>query len=481
MDILDNVNLLINYALNYLDLDKDDIIYAYNFIIHKIGISGEYKYRKVHVKQNDLYKIIFTFKQFLNNDTPDDTINEILSFLTPKPSQIINKYHSFNNKEDAFNYFYNLQINNNYIKKEEIAKNIIIKDKKSKYKIIVTINLSKPEKDNKEIAKLINNNQDIIYPKCALCIENVNNFKNKKLDLRIIPLKLNKQDWFLQFSPYSYFYQHCIVIKNNHEPMAVCLDNIKALFDFASQYKFLFIGSNADKPIVGGSILNHEHFQGGNMIMPLMNAKTKREVLINNFNNVKTYLMDWPCTTFKFVSKNKKDIINAIDNFLNYYKSYNNKEINIDCNYSTATIIARYFNDKYEGYFILRNAKTNNEYPNGLFHVRDNLQFIKKEGIGLIEAMGLFILPPRLKRQLKDVDYLLKNYAKKDEIYAKLPYLSEFLPMVNAINNKEVKSINDYLIKACIEILFDIDIFKFANNKDKTIDEFLSLYNKKEG
>lgn len=481
MDILDNVNLLINYAINYLDLDKKDIIYAYNFIIHKLGISCQYEYKKVDVKQNDLYHIISTFKQFLNNETADEIINEILAFLSPKPSQVINKYFSFKNKKDAFNYFYNLQINNNYIKKEEIAKNIIIKDKKSKYKVIITINLSKPEKDNKDIAKLVNAKEEINYPKCALCIENVNNFKNKKLDLRIIPLKLNNQEWFLQFSPYSYFYQHCIVIKNNHEPMEVCLDNIKALFDFASQYKFLFIGSNADKPIVGGSILNHEHFQGGNIIMPLMKAKIKKEVLVNKFKNVKTYLMDWPCTTFKFVSKNKKDIIVAINNFLNFYKTYNNNECNIDSNYSTATIIARYFKNNYEGYFILRNAKTNDTYPNGLFHVKDSLHFIKKEGIGLIEAMGLFILPPRLKRQLIDVDYLLKNYAKKDEIYAKRPYLHEFLPMINAITNKEVNSINDYLIKACIEILFDIDVFKFSNNKDKTIDEFLSLYNKKEG
>ncbi len=480
MDIGELINLLINYANKYLELDKHDFIYAYNYIAQKLDISGDYTYKKINVKQDDLYVIIDNLNKYL----PATDINEILGYLSLRPSIIINNFNKLYKQDPkvAFDYLYNYQINNNYIKKREINKNIIIKDNKTPYKLVVTINLSKPEKDNKDIAKLINNKEESNYPKCALCLENINYYGNDKipqrLDLRYVPLKLNNQDWFMQFSPYAYFNQHIIVIKNNHEPMSVNLDNIKCLFDFVSKFKHLFIGTNADKPIVGGSILNHEHFQGGNYVMPIMKAKHKKEIIFNKLDrNIKCYLLNWPCTTFKFIGTNKNKIAEFINDLLVFYRSYSDSDINlIGPSHNTFTIIVRYFNKKYEAYVIPRNNNVSDEYPNGIFHVRDELSFIKSEGIGLIEAMGLFILPPRLKHQLQVIDEYIKNVANRSQIMANKEFLQCFLPMIDYLINNKNKTINDYLIYACKEILKDINVFKYDED-DIHLNKFIEAFN----
>lgn len=484
IDIKLTIIKLLNYALKYLDLRKEDLVYFYNVLSNILQIDiNEYDFKKINIKQDDLYTIINDLNDYINEKKFDLTFDEILSMLTPTPSSVINKYNdlSIKSKKRAFNYLYHLQINNNYIKKRDIQKNIVIKDNLTNLNLVVTINLSKPEKSNKDIVKSLNISNDS-YPKCPLCYENVG-YSNKsksifKKDLRAVPLRLNKSDWFMQFSPYSYFYQHIVVIKKEHVPMAVDKNNISALLDFAKMYKFLFIGSNADIPIVGGSILNHEHFQGGNYIMPIMKAKIKKDNIFPSINKqIKSSLLSWPCTTFKFVSKSKKQLVNFIDSFLQYYKNYSDEEINLisNNNHNTITIIARYINNQFEVYAILRNNRTDDKHPNGIFHVDDAISFIKSEGIGLIEAMGLFILPGRLKNQLNECKYIIENPSNESEIIAKKPYLENFKPLIDSIKNKKYKNIEEYLIYACRKILFDINVFKYDKDDihlNKFIDNF---------
>ena len=289
-------------------------------------------------------------------------------------------------------------------------------------------------------------------------------------------MHLANNDWYLQYSPYGYYNEHCILILKDHLPMVVKKEYIAALFDFVDVLPHYFIGANSDLPIVGGSILSHEHFQGGNYVLPLMKAGDK-VVLNGRKENVNYSILDWPATCLHLVSESKETLIEEANEILRVWKSFSFELAEIyaktDEQHNTLTSIVTKKDNLYHLYIIPRNNKTNEQYPGGIYHVRPENQIIKNEGIGLIEAMGLFILPARLKRQLKLVEEIVENPAKREEIYANYEDLKDFDHLINLLIEGKYSCVNDMLIKIGNDILHDIDVFKHPTYGEEAKKEFL--------
>ena len=380
-----------------------------------------------------------------DEDYANKKVTEIFGVLTPLPSVVRTNFYSLHkkNEEYATDYLYGLSIFNNYVQRTKIEKNIIIQEP-SPYNVIMTINLSKPEKSNADIAKALKNQtEDVLYPKCAICIENEGCYGSSKTEprnnLRLIPMKLANEDWYLQYSPYGYFNEHCIVIYNKHVKMEVNKTNTTALFDFVDFLPHYFIGANSDLPIVGGSILSHEHFQGGAFQMPLMRAESQERLIHSKHKDLRFDILSWPSFVLRIKGRNKKKIIDVIDEFYQTYLSYSDESIELinktTDRHNTFTTVVEKDDKEYVAYIIPRNNRCNEEHKGGIFHVREEYQHIKNEGIGLIEAMGLFVLPARLKRQLKAVKEIVENPSIKEEIYAKYDDLRAFESTIDDLSS----------------------------------------------
>ena len=333
--------------------------------------------------------------------------------------------------------------------------------------------MSKPEKNNKDIAKLISAPKTgVKYPKCLLCIENLG-YQGRsdhpaRENIRIIPLTLNNEDWFMQYSPYVYYDHHCIVINNKHENMVINKENMNALLDFVDQNEYYFIGSNADLPIVGGSILNHNHFQGGSHLMPLMYSKIRYDFYLDKYSDVKLSYLDWYNSTFLIRGKSKAKVLDLASHILDVWKEYSDEEVDIRAytdgvRHNTITPIVRKVDGEYYVYLILRNNRCNDVHPDGIFHAHQEYFNIKKEGIGLIEAMGLFILPARLKRQMGEVEYLLENNISLEEYFKAHEDMEVHKDMITYLRSKKGDSkalIQNYINDVCRNILKCTAVFK---------------------
>ena len=341
----------------------------------------------------------------------------IIGLLTPTPSKINNDFYAIREKygiDVATNYFYNLCIKNNYIQKSAIDKNVKWSFANGDKKLEITINLSKPEKSNKDIAKAVKTTTNI-YPKCPLCKENEGYYGSIKIqprtNLRTISLKMGGEDWLVQYSPYAYFEEHCIALNKEHKKMEVDETTLSKMFDFIEVFPNYFIGSNASLPYIGGSILNHEHFQGGRHDMPMFSAKEKEVIIQDKYPSIKVSILDWYNSAIKLTGNNKEDLIACGNLFISGWKKYENKKLMIinssDEIHNSLSPILRQNKGEYELYFIFRNNIQTKEYPEGYFHAHPEYHNIKREGIGLIEAMGLFILPGRLWYQLPLIEQIL--------------------------------------------------------------------------
>lgn len=321
------------------------------------------------------------------------------------------------NRRKAFEYLYHLSLDVNYIKSKRIAQNVSFDFDSTYGKIELTINLSKPEKDPKDIAKALEQ-KDIpkTGPKCLICKENEHNYDNARMNLRIVPITLHKRLWHFQYSPYAYYPEHCIVLSDTHVPMRMCPETFHYLLDFIDYMPDYFIGSNADIPIVGGSILDHDHFQGGKYHFPIEQATTIKLYTQGDLTIKHLY---WPLSTIRLESQNRESILRLSKHILKLWSTYDNEPLDILSKsyglHNTITPIARKLGDSYQMDIILRNNRVNTTYPEGIFHPHRDVQHIKKENIGLIEAMGLAILPGRLKAELnQSLDYILNgtNYPE---------------------------------------------------------------------
>lgn len=341
----------------------------------------------------------------------------IMGLLTPSPKAVRDAFLAdvaHGSAQQATDRFYQMCCACDYIKVDAIAQNVRYFADSPAGELEITINLSKPEKDPKEIAKL-KNAPSVGYPKCMLCVENPgyrgrSNFPARQ-NHRVVPIKLAGQDWYVQYSPYAYYEEHCIVFNSQHTPMKISRGTFERLFDFVRQLPHYMLGSNADLPIVGGSILNHDHFQGGRYSFPMDKAPVK-VALKAPVTGVKAAILDWPMSAVQLSGTDEASLINEADRILNAWRGYSDPACEVYAEtdgtpHNTITPILRKVEGEYKLNLVLRNNRTSDEHPLGIFHPHAPLHHIKKENIGLIEVMGLFILPGRLKTELAALEDFL--------------------------------------------------------------------------
>lgn len=481
------INNFVNYSIDNNLINEYDAMYVINNLLRILKISD---YLDVFKRENNVLLIDEILEGILEyaisnhlienyNYQKDLLDTEIMDIVTPFPSTIIKEFYSLyeKNPNKATDYFYKLMISCNYIRMNRINKNVIFNGKSSYGDIIITINLSKPEKDPKEIAKLKELNITNKYPKCLLCYENVGFAGNEQLqarnNLRVIPLKLNDEQFYFQYSPYVYYNEHCIVFKEEHQEMKIDQNTFERLIDFVDQFPHYFIGSNADLPIVGGSILVHEHYQGGNFIFPIDNATIRYQTKINDV--IVNYL-NWPLDCLQLISENKENLIALANKVLITWKKYNNPNIKIfnqtdNVEHNTITPIVRKINNKYILTLVLRNNYTTLEKPYGLYHPDIDLHHVKKENIGLIEVMGLAILPQRLKEELKILEDILYNKRSEADL-SLIKHHQEWYYQLRELE-KDKLDLNQELTDKFVAVLESCQVFKYGKFED--VIDFINL------
>lgn len=338
---------------------------------------------------------------------------KLMGALTPRPSYVREKFARLYNKspKDATDWYYKFSQDTNYIRKDRIKKDMRWKTKTEYGELDITINLSKPEKDPKAIAAA-KNKPALSYPKCMLCTENEGypgrlNFPARQ-NHRIVPLTINGSKWYLQYSPYVYYNEHCICFNEQHTPMKIDRACFAKLLDFVGKFPHYFVGSNADLPIVGGSILAHDHFQGGHYEFAMERAEIENHITFSGYDDIEAGIVKWPMSVMRLVSDRPDRMIELAARILKCWRSYTDESAMIFAKtdnepHNTITPIARRRGEKFELDLVLRNNITTKEHPLGLYHPHAELHHIKKENIGLIEVMGLAVLPARLKNELSAV------------------------------------------------------------------------------
>ena len=342
---------------------------------------------------------------------------KLMGLLTPMPREVIGKFRSLYAQDPvkATDWYYDLSCNTDYIRRYRIAKDMRWKYDSSYGPIDITINLSKPEKDPKAIAAAKNAPQSS-YPKCALCPENEGYAGRMnhpaRQNHRVIPITVDGADWCLQYSPYVYYNEHCIVFNSKHIPMKIDRGAFRKLLDFVTAFPHYFVGSNADLPIVGGSILSHEHFQGGHYTFAMETAGIEKSLTFTGFEDITAGIVHWPMSVIRLTGESKERIVELADKILLAWRGYTDEAATIYAEtdgepHNTITPIARRRGKDYELDLVLRNNITTEEHPLGVYHPHAELHHIKKENIGLIEVMGLAVLPARLKQELAGIEHAI--------------------------------------------------------------------------
>ena len=449
--IAQTVQKLIDYAVLTNLIGWNDRIWSYNLVLDIIGAEGPAPDEAWVLAEKNSYgghtgasADAFDLEDTLGllaraavlNGKEEDTAAgrdrvsmRIMGVLMPKPSDVFRTFRALyekNSPKAATDYFYRLSCDAGYVRREAIARNIQWTTPTKWKDLEITINLSKPEKDPREIAAAgaaaaakTTQCSGEKYPACQLCIEN-EGYSGRdassafgahpaRQNLRIIPIELGGERWGLQYSPYAYFNQHCIAMSAHHRLMHIDRSALECLFDFVDFLPHYFVGSNADLPIVGGSILSHDHFQGGAHEFPLMKADVSETFDFPKYPDVKGEILTWPLSVVRLTSSNKKALLDASDHTIATWRAYSNTSVGIIAHsadgtpHNTVTPVVRRVDSHYEAYLILRCNITSDEHPLGVFHPHAEYHHIKKENIGLIEAMGLAILPPRLAKELDTV------------------------------------------------------------------------------
>lgn len=395
---------------------------------------------------------------------------ELMNFITPIPSLVNHEFWLTyqSNPEQAIADFYQLSKKNDYIKLKAIAKNIAYKTMTKYGELEITINLSKPEKDPKEIAAA-KKAKVSHYPACQLCFEN-EGYQGRldhpaRANHRIIRFDILDQEWGFQYSPYAYFNEHCIFLDGQHRPMSISRKSFERLLTIVDTFPGYFAGSNADLPIVGGSILTHEHYQGGRHVFPMEIADLQKEFTFVGFERVEAGIVNWPMSVIRIRSAYKEDLIDLADLILTAWRKYSDPSVEIlsESNgelHHTITPIARKRGELFELDLVLRDNQTSEEHPDGIYHPHADVQHIKKENIGLIEVMGLAILPPRLKTELKEVEeFLLGRQEKVARIHQEWAnHLKEAHADLNEDNVKSI--VEDAVGQIFARVLEDAGVYK---------------------
>lgn len=415
MNINVAVKSLVNYAIKNEMIEKWDEIWAINTVCQALNMDAFEDCEAENAELEDILASILDYA--VENGLCEDSVvyrdlfdTKIMGLLTPKPSEVISKFHFLycRDKKAATDYYYKLCQDSDYIRRYRIKNDLKWITKTEYGDIDITINLSKPEKDPKAIAAALKM-KTTSYPKCALCKENEGYMGRvnhpARQNHRIIPMTLGGDNFYLQYSPYVYYNEHCIVFNAEHTPMKIDKPAFTKLLDFVEKFPHYFVGSNADLPIVGGSILTHEHFQGGNYEFAMAKAPIETKVTFSGFEDVQAGIVKWPMSVIRIIGTDKARLVELADKVLTTWRGYTDKDSFIYAEtegtpHNTITPIARMRNGKFELDLVLRNNITTEDCPLGYYHPHPEYHHIKKENIGLIEVMGLAVLPSRLKNEM---------------------------------------------------------------------------------
>ncbi len=412
---------------------------------------------------------------------------KLMNCLLPRPAQVQKEFweHYGHSPEEATAYYYKFSRDSDYIRRYRVKKDMKWKVESPYGEIDITINLSKPEKDPKAIAAA-KNAKNNSYPKCQLCMEN-EGYAGRldhpaRENHRIIPITINGGEWGFQYSPYVYYNEHCIVFNGQHIPMKIDRAAFTKLFDFVKQFPHYFLGSNADLPIVGGSILSHDHFQGGNYTFAMAKAPVEKEVTIPGYEDVECGIVKWPLSVLRIRHKDEKRLIELADHVLGAWRGYTDEAAFIYAEtdgepHNTITPIARKVGDVYELDLTLRNNITTEEHPLGVYHPHAQYHNIKKENIGLIEVMGLAVLPARLKEELEILaDYLVegKDIRSNEKIEKHADWVAGFLPKYSEISRENVMDIlKEEVGQTFVHVLEDAGVYKCNEEGRKAFLRFI--------
>ena len=475
-----SIRKLICYGLEKGLFDRRDTVYITNRILEILGLDSfdcHENFTSVDLEETLKEILDFAVEKGLIEDTitqRDLFDTKVMAALLPRPSEVTNKFYSLyeQSPKTATDYFYKLSCDSDYIRRYRIKKDVKWVTSTEYGDLDITINLSKPEKDPKAIAAAKNAKQ-VGYPKCLLCRE-CEGYAGRidfpaRQNHRIIPVKINDTDWFMQYSPYVYYNEHCIVFNSEHTPMAINTATFRKLLDFVKLFPHYFVGSNADLPIVGGSILSHDHFQGGNYTFAMAKAPIDTEILFEGFSDVRAGIVKWPMSVIRLSSENSERLIELADKILSAWRGYTDEDAFIFAEtdgekHNTITPIARKAGDDFQLDLVLRNNITTKEHPMGVYHPHAELHHIKKENIGLIEVMGLAVLPARLKTEmaLLKTAMLENKDLRNDEVLEKhADWADEIKIKYSDINENNIdKIIEDEIGLVFSKVLEHAGVFK---------------------
>ncbi len=481
MDICKEIKRLINYGINKGLIYKEDEIYVRNKILEILEID---EYQDINVPREGLENpqpildniLDYAYEKGIlehNTVTYRDLLDtKIMDCLMPRPSEVIKRFYEDYKRypQMATKNYYKMSMYSNYIRTDRTNKNMKWKANTDFGELDITINLSKPEKDPKAIAAA-KNIKSSSYPKCLLCKEN-EGYRGRinhpaRQNHRIIPIDLCNEQWYLQYSPYVYYNEHSIIFKGDHEPMKISKITFDRLLEFVEKFPHYFIGSNADLPIVGGSILSHDHYQGGNYIFPMERAPIIKDMTIKGYEDIEVGIVKWPLSVIRIRSSKATRLSELGEKILKAWREYSDEDVDIlaytDQPHNTITPIARFKDNKFELDLVLRNNRTNDEHPLGIFHPHGDVHNIKKENIGLIEVMGLAVLPARLKDELELIKQCLlgkidiKDYRELEKHLYWYKYLKDKYQGKDVDYDKVLKEEVGIVFR---RILMDAGVFK---------------------
>ena len=489
------INRLLNFALQQGLLDQADRVYGANLLLAALQLeefSPEEIDERLEVPDEILGRMLdYAAEQGIIEDTANqrdlfDTL--LMNCVMPRPSEVIRAFRADYDRspELATDNYYKLSIASNYIRKARIDKNVIWQTATEYGDLDITINLSKPEKDPRDIAKakLVKSSS---YPKCLLCRENEGFAGHAshpaRQTHRLIPLDFGGREWFLQYSPYTYYNEHCIIFNKQHTPMKIDGAVFKKILEFVKQFPHYTAGSNADLPIVGGSILSHDHFQGGGYVFAMAKALYDRNVTISGYEDLTAGVVKWPMSVIRLQGKDIDRISKAADHILNSWRSYSDEAAFIFCEtegipHNTITPIARMHGDLYELDLVLRNNITTDKCPWGVYHPSADLHHIKKENIGLIEVMGLAVLPARLKKEMSMLeDYILNNkdIRENDDIEKHAEWVDTWIDNYDIKKDNIHKILQDEISKVFIKVLECAGVYKRTKDGQDAFDRFVNI------
>ena len=495
--ISDHITALVDYAIERGLAQEDDRVYLTNSLLETMdedaycpteqGFSGPLEEILGGLLDAAVEKHLIE-----DNITARDLFDtKLMGRLTPLPREVREKFRAAYavSPERATDYYYRLSQDTDYIRRYRIEKDMRWKFPSEYGELDITINLSKPEKDPRAIAAAKNAPQSS-YPKCQLCAEN-EGYRGRmnhpaRQNHRIVPITIAGAQWFFQYSPYVYYNEHCIVFNGQHTPMKIEHNTFVKLFDFVKQFPHYMLGSNADLPIVGGSILSHDHFQGGRYEFPMAKAPVEKSFTVKGFEDVQAGIVNWPMSVIRISGPDTERLIALADVILDAWRSYSDEASFIFAEtegekHNTITPIARKRGNHYELDLVLRNNITTKEHPLGVFHPHANLHHIKKENIGLIEVMGLAVLPARLKKEMAELEEAIlcgADLRQNEVLAAHADWAEEFLTRHSEVNAENIHEIVQQEIGLVfMQVLEDAGVYKCTEDGRKGFERFIDRLN----